>query len=337
MDSTLIIAFVVELVLLYLLALLVYYLMLLERKIKIDKRLKKYAVYKNNKGTTFFDDFFNLYDNFISNFSKFLYKIKIFNNYSLKYQKYIKKEDKVDKMDFISKKVLLGIAFILILIIVYGNRHQEVSFIQAMFTGLVGFFALDLFLIFVNKILEREKENDLLKAITIMNNSFKSGHSIMQAIKLVSEELESPLGYEFKKMYIDLTYGLSLEVVFKRFESRVKLPEVKYITASLTILNETGGDIVKVFESVEKTFFNNKKLSDELKNLTASSKFLYYILLFIPVVFIIAIYLLDNTYFTPLFSSSIGYIIMLLCIIIYLSYILIIKRIMNVGGVYESR
>ncbi len=336
MNSRLVIAFVVELVLIYLIALLFYYLMLLKRRIKIGNRLNRYAVYKTNKETTFFDDIVSFYDNFIRSFSKFLYKIKIFNNYSLKYQKYIKKEDNLDKMDFISKKVLLSIAFILILLVTYGFKYQNISFIEIVFAGLVGFFALDIFLIFVNKLMEKEKENELLRAITIMNNSFKSGHSIMQAIKLVSEELKSPLGVEFKKMYIDLTYGLSLEIVFKRFENRVKLNDVKYITASLMILNETGGDIVKVFESVEKTFFNNKKLNDELKNLTASSRMLYYILLFIPIAFVILIYLLDSTYFMPLFSSSLGYIILLLCVIIYLSYILIIKRIMRIGGIYEK-
>jgi len=158
----------------------------------------------------------------------------------------------------------------------------------------------------------------------------------MQSIKLVSDELDSPLGLEFRKMYVDLTYGLSLDVVFKRFESRVNLEDAKYITTSLTILNETGGDIVKVFESVEKTFFNNKKLKDELKNLTASSKFLYYVLLFIPVVFTIVIFLLDSTYFMPLFTSSLGYFIIFLCIIIYISYILIIKKMMKLGESYDK-
>lgn len=200
-------------------------------------------------------------------------------------------------MDFVSKKVLLSILYLLIVIIYDVLRYEEVTFFQILFALLIGFYSLDLFLISTNKLLKREKENDLLKAITIMNNSFKSGRSIMQSIKLVADELDSPLGLEFQKMYIDLTYGLSLDVVFKRFESRVKLEEVKYITTSLTILNNTGGDIVKVFESVEKTFFNDKKLKDELKNLTASSKMLYYILLFVPIIFVFAIYLLDNTYF----------------------------------------
>ena len=109
----------------------------------------------------------------------------------------------------------------------------------------------------------------------------------MQAIKIVSDELDSPLGLEFKKMYVDLTYGLSLNVVFKRFEDRVKLSDVNYITTSLMILNESGGDIVKVFESVEKTFFNNKKLKDELKNSTSGSKRMVMMLLLLPVLLIL--------------------------------------------------
>lgn len=334
MNSNVVFIFVLELVLLYLIAVIVYFLMLLSRRIKIADRLNPYTVYKIKKETKVFDDVFFLYDKFISSVSKTLYKLKIFDTYSLKYQKYIKKEDKdkIDKMDFISKKILLSFLYIFIVICFDMIRYMPMTILQLLFSGLFGFFTLDLLLISENKLLEKERENDLLKAITIMNNSFKSGRSIMQSIELVSHELDSPLGLEFKKMYIDLTYGLSLEVVFKRFEERVKLEDAKYITTSLNILNNTGGDIVKVFESVEKTFFNNKKLKDELNNLTASSKLLYYILLCMPVIFITMILVLDSTYFYPFFTSSLGYFMMALCFLIYIAYIFIIKKIMNVGG-----
>jgi len=216
-------------------------------------------------------------------------------------------------------------------------KFQTITISQVLFASLFGFFTLDLYLISGDKIIHHEQENDLLKAITIMNNSFKSGRSIMQSIKLVADELDSPLGLEFRKMYVDLTYGLSLDVVFKRFEERVKLDDVKYITTSLTILNETGGDIVKVFESVEKTFFSNKKLKDELNNLTASSKMLYYILLAIPILFTVSIFILDNTYFYPLFTNMIGYLIIITCILLYVTYIIVIKRLMKAGDNHEFK
>ena len=84
MNSNLVFGFVLELVLLYILAVVFYYFMLLRRKIKIEERLNQFSVYKAKKETKFFDDFFSIYDNFIKKISKFLYKLKIFDKYSLK-------------------------------------------------------------------------------------------------------------------------------------------------------------------------------------------------------------------------------------------------------------
>ena len=169
-----------------------------------------------------------------------------------------------------------------------------------------------------------------LKAITIMNNCFKSGRSIIQTIQIVGDEIEGPLKKEFIKMHEDLSYGLELEVVFERFNKRVNLKEVKYITTSLNILNKTGGNIVDVFSSIEKTVFNNKKLEDELKNLSAASKALYRILSIIPIIFIFIIYILDPTYFMPLFTNPIGILILTMIITIYIAYIIIVKKIIRI-------
>ena len=333
MKSNLVVVFVVELILLYLIAMITYYIFTLMRKIKINDRLDKYTIKKNTKETPIFEEIFEFGHDIVKGISKILYKSKFLDKYSLRYQKYIKKEDKnkIDKMDFVSKKFLIAIFFIIVVILYDVFRFQNVLFIQIIIAFLFGFYTLDLLMISTNKILEKKKHNDLLRAITIMNNSFKSGHSIMQSIKLVSDELDSELGLEFKKMYVDLTYGLSLDATFKRFESRVEMDEVKYITTSLKILNETGGDIVKVFESVEKTFFNNKKLDDELNNLTAASKMLYSVLLCIPVLFVLVIYFLDNTYFMPLFSNVVGYIVVIISIMLYITYIIVVKKVMKVG------
>ena len=311
-----------------------------ERIKRLERRLGKFSVESINvERESLFDVIINIYVKMRGHLNRFLYKSKYFKEYATKYEKYTDKTNpnRRDAMNYVSTKFLCAF---LILFLVFANnvlQHNPIGFYQSITGFLIGFFIPDMFLFGKNKLIERRMESDILKAITIMNNSFKSGKSIMQSIKLVSEELDSPLGLEFKKMYVDLTYGLSLDIVFKRFESRVNIDDVKYITTSLTILNETGGDIVKVFESVEKTFFNNKKLKDELKNLTASSKLLYYVLLFIPVIFAILIYLLDNTYFTPLFTSTIGYLVLITCICIYVSYILVIKKIMKMGDSYEYK
>ena len=187
--------------------------------------------------------------------------------------------------------------------------------------------------IFLNfKYLQKRKqiEEDLLKAIIIMNHCFKSGRNIMQAIEIVKNELNGPIRDEFQKIHMDMTYGLSIDVVFQRFYERVKLEDAKYITSTLTLLNKTGGNIVNVFSSIEKSIFNKKKLQNEMKSLTASSIFVFRILVLLPILFVAGILLMYQNYFAPFFKTPYGFLLLLFIIMLYLFYIFTIKKVLKV-------
>ena len=163
-----------------------------------------------------------------------------------------------------------------------------------------------------------------------MNNAFKAGRSISQAIEIVGREVKGPIGDEFKKMSLELLYGLELESVFKRFSSRTGLEEAKYLTASLTIINKTGGNIIKIFENIENSMFEKQKLKFELNSLTSGSKLVVYTLLFMPFVFVLIISTINPTYFLPFINSELGIILLIFMIIYYIIFIVCIRRIMKV-------
>lgn len=73
---------------------------------------------------------------------------------------------------------------------------------------------IDIYFKFYDYVKKKQIEQDLLNAIIIMNNAFRSGRSTMQAIEIVSKELKGPIAQEFKKMHLEISYGLSLDVVF---------------------------------------------------------------------------------------------------------------------------
>ena len=298
---------------------------------KLNRRLNKFSIAQNERRHSLFDDVVNCFLGIRGFIKRMLLKSNYLKNYSMRYEKYLNKDNQIllDAMDFVATKFFLSFSFVFILIVssVFQNDIFNISEIIIAFS--LGYFSLDFFLIGRRKYLLYEIKNDLLKAITIMNNCFKSGKSIIQTIDIVKEEIDGPLKKEFQKMHDDLSYGLELEVVFDRFNKRVNLKEVKYITTSLNILNKTGGNVIDVFDLIEKTVFTNKKLEDELNNLSAASKALYRSLMFIPIIFIILIYIIDPTYFMPLFVSPFGYLIIALIIFIYAMYIVIIKKIIK--------
>ena len=252
--------------------------------------------------------------------------------YSYKYNKYISYENKNNmiSMDFVSNKFLISIFFIFIVSFARIIEGVIPTILDILLPGLLGFFLLDIYFKINDYIKKKQVEQELLNAIIIMNNAFRSGRSTMQAIEIVAQELKGPIKQEFKKMHLEISYGLSLDVVFERFSKRVESEEVNYITSSLSILNKTGGNIIKVFSSIEKMLFNKRKLKQEMKSLTSSSTMICKILLFSPFVFVIFITFLKPDYFMPLINTTLGNFILFIIIVIYLLYAYFVNRIMKV-------
>lgn len=302
--------------------------------IKLDRKFSKYTISPiNAKTISFFDKIEDKINQLVKNVSKLLLKLKIFNKYASTYEKHISYDElkNILPIDFISKKILLGLFILLLYLITMMFQYKMISIIGIILSFFIGFFVLDIFIQYNYYKKRKQIEEDLLKSIIIMNNSFQSGRSMVQAIEIVKDELTGPISDEFKKIHMDISYGLSLEVVFERFYNRVNLEDVKYITSSLTLLNKTGGNIVKVFETIEREFFSKKKLVSELKTMTASSVFVFRVLLILPFILFFIIFILNKEFFLPLFTTTIGLIILVLILLLYVFYILLIRKILKVN------
>ena len=309
------------------------FLLILNKITKLEKRFGKYTISPlRDHSKSALDNFINYIRNLSSRISNRIDSFDIFRKASKRYQKYVDafSGGRYNSMDFISMKILTSFLFLIVSIVIETIRFNVLSIYELVIPMIIGYFLLDIIFAYRYYRYRKKIEKDLLQAIIIMNNCFKSGRSITQAINIVAEQLEGAIADEFKKMSLELSFGLEIEVVFDRFAKRIKLEEAAYLTSSLSVLNKTGGNIIKVFTSIEKTLFNRQKLNLELKSLTGSSKIIMYALTLMPILFILVINFINKDYFAPLFTSAIGFIIMGVILILYITYIIIVRKIMKV-------
>lgn len=326
--------FIIRIVIILILLGIALWLLRAKKVSNLNKRFSNFCIEPlKDDSLSLFDKVKRIYYITRKTISKYLVKLKIFDDYSKKYQKYCDKSKIIreDAMDYISDKIITGILAIGVVVLSDVFQYKAFSFIQFLTAFLIGFFIPDIYLYIRGKFRKKQIERDMLKAIIIMNNAFKSGFSIIQAIYTVYHELDGPISDEFRKMYIDLTFGLNTEVAFERFNKRVDNKEAKYITTSLNVLNKTGGNIVQVFSSVERSAFTRKRLEEELKSLSSSANAIFKILVFIPILLFMAILLMNPTYFNPLFTTPIGIMILGLCVLIYVMYIVVIRKVVKAG------
>ena len=310
---------------------LLYQLLVMNKERRLEKRFAPFTI------AIIEDDNEPLFDTLLSNYhhlqekvSKVLLKIKIFNSYSNKYEKYNYKASSIDNMNYITDKLFIGLGLVILLLLSSLFKIRKIDWLLILLVFLIGFFSLDIYLLIKEKLRKNKIEKDLSKAIMIMNSAFKSGYSIMQAINLIYTELDGPISDEFKKMYMDITFGLNMEVVFNRFAERVDCVEARYMATSLAIVNKTGGNIIQVFKAVERDMQARKKLKEELESVSASSRAMYKILICIPIFLVLMLLLLNPSYFVPLFNTPIGILCLIASIVIYVLYIIIIRKIVNV-------
>ena len=304
------------------------------RSIKLEKRFSKYTINSSkNKSISLFDNLYNDYMDFISNMSKILSKSVFLNKRAKRYDKYVEAFKLDNNMKVISKKIIVGVLFIFVGTLVKLMESKIISSLEILISFIVGFYTLDIIYYYKYIKYRRKLEKDLFEAISVMNNAFKAGMSITQAVELVSRELNGPIAKEFEKVRLEISLGLDIEVAFKRFAKRVNTPEAVYLTSSLSVLNKTGGNIIKVFNSIEKNLFARRKLEQELKALTSSSKLIMYVLIIVPPVFIIFINILNKDYFKPLFTNAFGIILLIIMVLIYVTYIIVVRKVLKVRGI----
>lgn len=296
------------------------------------KRVSFYAmepIHDNSIPLT--DRLIKVYFSLLSKCRKYIKMVDYFNRKARKYDKYIKYKhrDNITSIDFITNKLIIMVLF-LILAIISSIFTTGINLFALVIDAIIGWYLLDIFLVIYYKRQTKLIENELLRSIIVMNNAFKSGKSTLQALKIASLELPEPISDEFKKMYLDMKYGLSVDTVFDRFAKRVNLEEATFLSSSLTILNKTGGNIVLVFSSIERTLFDKKKLNEELKNISAGPNMIIKVLFIIPIIFTLIIYILNPEYFNPLFESTLGYMIVGIIVVMFIIYVLLLKRITKI-------
>ncbi len=303
----------------------------LNKSFKIDRRVSRYSVDSIiDDNNSIVEILGKKYNHLIKRVRGRFKKVGLLDKSSLKYGKYVNAGETKQLIDFIIIKLLIGVCFVSLVIISLSIQGRVLSFLGMIFSFIIGYYIYDIYLYFSNKRKLKKIKNDMLRAIIVMNNAFKAGKSIMQAVEIVSKDLPKPISTEFKRIYQDLSFGLSSEVAFNRFSKRVDLDEVKYLSSSLVILNRTGGNIVNVFDSIEKTLLDKKRLEEDLKNSTQASNLIVKVLMAIPVVFVLIIYILSPTYFDPLFESALGYFIVFIAWLMFVIYIYLLNKIMKV-------
>ncbi len=143
-------------------------------------------------------------------------------------------------------------------------------------------------------------------AIDLMISVLRTGHSIPQAVKTVSEELPAPVGIEFKQVMQRMNLGQPLSQALIYSCEKFASFELDLIRRAAAIQAETGGSLAELLEKTNSTLRQRLKLVRQVGVLTAQSKLTATVVSVLPFVMAAALQYLSPGYLDPLFQSGLG-------------------------------
>ena len=118
--------------------------------------------------------------------------------------------------------------------------------------------------------------------------------------------MPEPVNQEFSILLGENKMGVSLEESFARLYERMpSIPLHQMITAIL-LARETGGNLPVIFSRIVTTIRENKKIKQNLDNLTLQGKIQGVVMILLPIDFAFIVTSTNPKFFDQMFNSDLG-------------------------------
>lgn len=149
-------------------------------------------------------------------------------------------------------------------------------------------------------------EEQFPEALDVIKRALKAGHPFTQALKLVSEDMDDPIGHEFDLVFSEINYGGDVRAALLGLLERVPSVSVMAMVTAVLVQKETGGNLAETFERITAVIRGRFKLHRRVRTLSAEGRLSAWILSLVPIVLFVVVSFTTPDYLPELFKTQLG-------------------------------
>lgn len=223
--------------------------------------------------------------------------------------------------------IILGISAVVIGLVAFlAVRRWHVALLAAVFV-----IALEYIYVLVR--IDRRSAsftNQLGDCLTMVANALRAGFSFLQAMDMISKEMEPPISEEFQHVMRDIALGASIDRALNDMDKRVGSPDFSLVVTAVLIQQQVGGDLAHILDTISETIQDRIRMRREVKTLTTQGRMSGWILILTPVGLALFMSSSNPNYLDPLFKHPIGQIILGATVVSEIIGAIVINRIVDI-------
>ena len=173
-------------------------------------------------------------------------------------------------------------------------------------------------------------ELQLPDALDMMSRAMRAGHAFPTALKMVGDEMTGPLADEFRAVFDEVNFGVSMADALSGLAARVPSTDLRYFVIAVLIQRETGGNLTELLGSISAIIRDRLKLMGQVRVLSAEGRMSAWVLGSLPFAAALMMQLTNPEFLSVLYLDSGGRKMVGIALAMLAMGVLVIRRIVRI-------
>jgi tight adherence protein B len=143
----------------------------------------------------------------------------------------------------------------------------------------------------------KRMEEQFPVALDVFVRGLRAGHPIAAALELLTIEMPDPIGSQFGVAVDEVTYGAELRDALQNMAERWDLDDMRMFVVSLSVQNETGGNLAEILENLSKVIRDRHAMLLKVRALSSEGRMTAVMLTLLPILSFTVLFLVNARFF----------------------------------------
>ena len=125
-------------------------------------------------------------------------------------------------------------------------------------------------------------EEQFPEAIDLIARALRAGHALTTGLGMVADEIPAPVGQEFKQLYDEQNFGMSLPDAMRAMAKRVPVLDARFFVTAVLTQREAGGNLSEVLDNLASVMRERFKLKRQIRVASAHGRISAWVLSCLP-------------------------------------------------------
>lgn len=176
----------------------------------------------------------------------------------------------------------------------------------------------------------RKFEEQFPEAIDLIARALRAGHALPTGLGMVADEIAAPVGTEFRILFDEQNFGLTLPDALRNFGRRVPVLDARFFVTAVLTQREAGGNLAEVLDNLGAVIRERFKVKRQVQVLSAHGRITGWVLAFLPPGLALATSIISPGHLGSMFTDPLGQQMMTVAVVLQLLGVLAIRKLVDI-------